>query len=181
MSESYEISACEEGGNLVRLSLTTPGNIIYPDPPEVNGTDAEPIGFAIDSAGSSWAVFTSTKWATPPVTCDRSPARLYEWSGNRWAVKGKGVLAWLFGPRDQMVVIRGQLPSSGPAQWSGTLVVDNAGHHVDVASGVVAVSAGLAARRRPHIHRAGLVQFDAVLHHRVANSMTSNPVMRGCQ
>lgn len=140
VSESYEISACEEGGNLVRLSLTTPGNIIYPDPPEVNGTDAEPIGFAIDSAGSSWAVFTSTKWATPPVTCDRSPARLYEWSGNRWAVKGKGVLAVAFGPRDQMVVIRGQLPSSGPAQWSGTLVVDNAGHHVDVASGVVAVT-----------------------------------------
>lgn len=140
VSESYEISACEEGGNLTRLSLTTPGNITYPNPPEAKGTDADPISFAIDSAGSSWAVFTSTKWSSPPVTCDRSPARLYRWDGKRWVMKGNDLLGMAFGPRDQMVVIQGQLPSSGPAQWSGTLVVDEAGHHVDVASDVTAVT-----------------------------------------
>ena len=60
--------------------------------------------------------------------------------GNHWAMKGKDVLGVAFGPRDQMVVIQGQVPRNGPAQWSGTLVVDEVGLRVDVASGVAAVT-----------------------------------------
>jgi hypothetical protein len=120
VSENYEISACEEAGKLARLSLTKPGNVTYPNPPGPAGTDAYPISFAIDSAGNTWAVFTATKWATPPENCSDTPAQLYRWNEHRWAVKSKDVLGVAFGPQGQMVVIAGHLrPRS--ARWSRDL------------------------------------------------------------
>ena len=139
VTENYEISACEEGGILARLSLTKPANITYPNPPEPAGTDAYPISFAIDSAGSTWAVFTATKWATPPENCSGTPAQLYRWNGHRWAVRSKDVLGVAFGPQGQMVVIAGHL-RPGSARWSGTLIVDESRRQVEVAKNVTAVA-----------------------------------------
>jgi hypothetical protein len=139
VSENYEISACEEGGNLARLSLTKTGNITYPNPPGPADTDAYAISFAIDSTGSTWAVFTATKWATPPEGCSGTPAQLYRWNGKGWAMKSKDILGVTFGPQGQTVVIAGHL-RPGSARWSGTLVVDESGRKVGVAKNVTAVA-----------------------------------------
>ncbi len=102
-----------------------------------------PLGLAIDSAGNSWAVFTATSWVASDsagAICNATPARLYEWTGHRWAAKSADALRVAFGPRDQLLMIRGHLPR-GSAPWSGTLIVDEPGSRLTVANNVVTVAA----------------------------------------
>jgi hypothetical protein len=142
LSEASEISACENGGNLARLPLTKPGDVNYPNPPGPKGTDADPLSLAIDSAGNSWAVFTATRWVITDGSgphCGRTPPQLYRWTGPEWTIEKKDVLGVAFGPQDWMVLVQGHL-TTGRGQPSGTLIVDEPGHQVAVATGVTSVT-----------------------------------------